>query len=111
LQDKKKKPIRCEAIINSITYLVSTLFYYHISFSLHRRSFLPKADTHRSVEILCADWAVGLLNVSLALHQENVSIAGGRNAVAGSLVQQLSEISSIHAVVVPHSKNGLSGGA
>ena len=54
--------------------------------------------------------AVYLLNVSLALHQENVPIAGGRNVVAGSLVQQLSEISSIHAVVVPHSKNGPGGG-
>src|SRR5919109_12801 len=55
LQDRKKKPSRYETILNSITYLVSTLFYYHIFSSLHLRSFLSKSETHRGMEILCAD--------------------------------------------------------
>ena len=71
-------------MINSITYLVSTLFYYHISSSLHLRSFLSKSDTHRGMEILYAlNVAVYLLNVTLVLHQENVSNTGRRNVVAG----------------------------
>jgi hypothetical protein len=86
---------------NSITYLVSTLFYYHISSSLIEEAFYLKQILIEVWKYYALTVAVYLLNVSLALHQENVPIAGGRNVVAGSLVQQLSEISSIHAVVVP----------
>jgi hypothetical protein len=111
LRDKKKKPIRCETIINSITYLVSTCFI--ITYPPH---FTEEAFYLN--QILIGLWkyyvltvAAYLLNVSLVLHQENVPIAGGRNVVAGRSCPITSEMSSIQCRSRSHiSKNGPGGG-